>query len=118
LAPQSWQINRVLSRRTSSGSGTTTSITMSGSRSVMISSSAVACATVRGKPSRMNPFRASERSSRSRTIPIITSSLTSSPRSMIALARMPMSVPSWTAARSISPVEIFGIPRLRASRSA
>src|SRR5207244_2429100 len=51
-------------------------------------------------------------------MPIITSSFTSSPRSMVAFARRPMSVPAVTASRRISPVEIFGIPRVRANRSA
>ena len=109
---------RVDRRRTSSASGTTISTTISGSRSFTISSSAAAWATVRGNPSSTNPLRASLWSSRSRTIPIITSSLTSSPRAMIALARLPISVPLCTASRRMSPVEIFGIPRLRANCSA
>ena len=46
------------------------------------------------------------------------SSLTSSPRSMTALARSPSSVFAWTASRRMSPVEIFGMPRTRATRSA
>ena len=37
---------------------------------------------------------------------------------MIALARLPISVPLCTASRRMSPVEIFGIPRLLANRSA
>src|ERR1044071_5930148 len=51
-------------------------------------------------------------------IPIIRSSPTSCPCDMIALARSPIAVPSWTASRRISPVEIFGIDRLRAICSA
>jgi hypothetical protein len=79
----------------------------------MMSSSADACATVRGKPSSTNPPHRIARSSRSRTIPIITSSPTSSPRSMTRLARRADLGPACTASRRMSPVEIFGIPRLR-----
>ncbi len=75
-------------------------------------SSASACATVRGKPSKITPrSRTSGWSSRSETTPITTSSGTSLPSSMIALAFSPTSVPAFTAARSMSPVESWIMPR-------
>jgi hypothetical protein len=49
---------------------------------------------------------------------IIFSSLTSRPASMTARAARPSSLPWLTASRRISPVEILGIPRSRATRSA
>ena len=116
--PHRVQTIRNPSRRTSSDSGTMMSITMSGERPTMTWSSDLACGTVLGKPSSINPLLASSRFIRSWTIPIITSSLTSSPRSIIALARSPISVPALTASRSMSPVEIFGIPFSFANRSA
>ena len=70
---------------------------------------ASACSTVRGKPSRMKPFLQSGFARRSFTIPIVTSSGTSFPASMQAFACLPSSVPSFTAARNMSPVEIWGI---------
>jgi hypothetical protein len=73
---------------------------------------------VRGNPSRTNPFFASSRSSRSCTMPIITSSLTSRPASMASLAAQPSGVRSCTASRRMSPVPIFGSPRVREIRSA
>ena len=91
FAPHCAHTRRDASRLTSSSSGTSMSTTMSGERPFIRPSSACACATVRGNPSRMNPAAASGRSSRSLTIPIITSSLTSSPRSMMAFARSPIS---------------------------
>src|SRR6267378_6044076 len=51
-------------------------------------------------------------------MPRITESGTRSPRSMYALASFPLFVPSRTAARSTSPVAIFGIPSRFASLSA
>ena len=65
--------------------------------------SASACATVRGKPSNRTGWSSSP-SSASRTIPTITSSGTSSPRSMYSDARRPRSVPASRASRSRSPV--------------
>ena len=69
-----------------------------------------ACGCVRGKPSSTKPFLQSGRASRWRTISITTSSGTRSPRSMIALARLPISEPDATASRRMSPVEICGMP--------
>src|SRR5919201_1234281 len=73
--------------------------------SLSMRSSACACGTVRGKPSRIKPLRASGSSMRSETIATTTSSGTSSPRAIISLARSPIGLPASTAARSISPVE-------------
>ena len=78
---------------------------------------ASACATVRGKPSRMKPRRASSSSMRSDTMPTTISSETRSPASITALARMPIGVPAVTAARSMSPVDNCGMPNRWRSRS-
>ena len=64
------------------------------------------------------PFAASGRASRSLTMPIISSSPSSSPRSISAFARSPSSVPLCAASRRMSPVEILGMPRACASRTA
>src|SRR5262249_24569878 len=77
---------------------------------------AVACGTVRGKPSSTNPICASAAVVRSRTTPIMTSSGTSWPASMIWRAWSPSGVPRAAASRSTSPVEISGQPRSSASR--
>ena len=50
-------------------------------------------------------------------MPIITSSPTSWPASIVFLAMQPSSVPAWTASRRMSPVAIFGRPCVRANRS-
>src|ERR1043166_2419283 len=81
-------------------------------------SSASACATVRGKPSRIKPFFASGSSIRSETIATTSSSGQSSPRSMMPLAFRPTGVPALTAARSISPVESCTMPCLETRRCA
>ena len=47
---------------------------------------------------------------RSATMPTMMSSGTSSPASMTTLALRPNSVPSATASRSMSPVEMCGMP--------
>jgi hypothetical protein len=47
----------------------------------------------------------------SRTRPMMMSSDTSAPVSIIFFARMPSGVPAFTAARSMSPVEICGMPK-------
>ena len=65
-----------------------------------------------------NPLVASSRASRSSTIPIITSSGTRSPASIMAFAVNPDAVLSCTALRRMSPVEIFGMPFSAANRSA
>src|SRR5688500_7306599 len=51
-------------------------------------------------------------------MPIMTSSPTRLPASIVALATSPRPVPAWTASRRMSPVEIFGSPCVLASRSA
>ena len=81
-------------------------------------SSASAWWTVRGNPSRMNPFDASGSSSRSCTIRTMTPSGTYSPRSMKVRASIPRWVPSSTCSRRMSPVEICGISRSSDSRRA
>src|SRR6185369_13510437 len=83
-----------------------------------ILSSFSAWTSVRGKPSRMKPFCASDFASRSLMMPSIRSSGTSAPEAMIGAACRPSSVPSATASRSMSPVEICGIACTSASRFA
>ena len=51
-------------------------------------------------------------------MPITISSETSSPDSMTAFAFSPTGVPAFTAARSMSPVETWGIPRSSTSFAA
>src|SRR5258705_10475245 len=51
-------------------------------------------------------------------MPSITSSLTSSPRSITTFAAVPISLPACTASRRMSPVEIRGIRCPIANRSA
>ncbi len=74
-----------------------------------MASRACACARLRGKPSRMKPFRVSACARRSWIIARTISSDTKRPDSMAALACKPRGVPSLTAARSRSPVDICGI---------
>ena len=68
-----------------------------------MASSASACGTVRGKPSRMNPLAQSACFTRLASMAMITSSGTSLPLSMMDLARWPISEPAATSARSMSP---------------
>ena len=68
-------------------------------------SSASAWASVRGKPSKISPCRPAAPSSCSAISPMTMSSLTRSPRAMMAAALLPSSVPEDLAARSMSPVE-------------
>src|SRR5258708_16425946 len=75
-----------------------------------ILSSASACGIVRGKPSNTKPFEQSDFLSRSSMMPIMISSGTSLPALIRGWAFRPSSVPCWTAARRMSPVEIWGIP--------
>src|SRR6478735_8239672 len=86
--------------------------------SASVESSAWAWASVRGKPSRMNPPSVSGADRRSRNMPMITSSGTRSPRAMISLATRPSSLPSRTASRSMSPVAMWGSPCSGATRAA
>src|SRR3954470_19892430 len=74
--------------------------------------------TVRTAPSRIAPFAVFGEVITSCRIPRITESGTRSPRSMNAFASFPRGVPSRRAARSTSPVAIFGIPSRSASLSA
>src|SRR5207247_2405169 len=77
--------------------------------------SASACASVRGNPSRMNPFFASGSLSRRSVIAITRSSGTSPPAPMYAFAFFPRSDPAVTLCRKMSPVETWGTPRYAAS---
>src|SRR3989441_149704 len=77
--------------------------------------SASACASVRGNPSRMNPFFASGSLSRRSVIAITRSSGTSPPASMYAFAFFPSSDRAVTLCRKMSPVETWGTPRYAAS---
>mmetsp|Transcript_28219 Transcript_28219/g.62996 ORF Transcript_28219/g.62996 Transcript_28219/m.62996 type:complete len:221 (+) Transcript_28219:481-1143(+) len=72
-------------------------------------SSISACSLVRGNPSRINPFLQSASWMRSLMMPTTTSSPTSLPAFMSALALSPMAVLAPTAARSMSPVESCGM---------
>ena len=72
---------------------------------------ASACGIVRGKPSNRKPLRQSSRAMRSLTSAMMISSDTSCPLAMISFAWRPSSEPSFTAARSMSPVEICGMPK-------
>src|SRR2546422_9604488 len=74
-----------------------------------MASSASAWATVRGKPSRMKPFRASGSCSRVLMMSIISVPGTSSPRSMYPLPCSPGADPARRWARSISPVATAGM---------
>ena len=120
FAPQREQIRRVLRRRANSSCATTMFTTISGPllRSARIVSSASACARVRGNPSSTNPPAVSDSRRRARTIAIMVASSTSFPCSMVALTWSPSGVGVWIASRKMSPVEIFGRFRSRASRSA
>ena len=102
-----------------SGSTSTSSAASSGRPSLDSSaSSATACADVRGKPSRMKPFSVSGSCRRSVTRPMMTSSGTRSPASMKDFAFCPSGVPAFTAARSMSPVEMCGVPNSSTSLAA
>src|ERR1700704_2165567 len=100
-------------RSVSAFSSTSISITRSSFLPVSASiwSSALAWASVRGKPSRMNPPAQSGCAIRSRIRPTISASGTSSPLSMMPLDFLPSSLPEATAARSMSPVESWTRPR-------
>ena len=71
----------------------------------VIPASASAWGTVRGNPSNITPFFASDSRIRSLIKSIIIESGTSFPSSMYCFAAMPVSVPFFTAALNISPVE-------------
>ena len=58
-----------------------------------------------------NPGRASGLASRSRTTSAIVASSTRAPEAMMPCTLFPSSVPSATASRSMSPVEMLGTPR-------
>ena len=65
---------------------------------------------VLGNPSNRKPLAQSAWAIRSLTKPMMMSSLTNPPESITFLAANPMGEPVFTAARSMSPVEIWGIP--------
>src|SRR5512139_667750 len=111
MAPHPVQVRRPHSRSISSFWSTSRESTnrISFPSSFVTRSSAWACGIVRGNPSRMNPFAQSAAASRSLTMPMTTSSGTSPPASMNPLAFFPSSVPFFTASRSMSPVEIWGM---------
>ena len=74
--------------------------------------------SVRGKPSRTKPGSTSAGfANRSSTTATTSSSGTSSPRSMNALASRPAATPTSAESRNISPVERCRIPNCAASRS-
>jgi len=73
------------------------------------------CGTVRGKPSSMAPSCASGCCSRSRTIEMVTSSGTSSPRSIYCLANCPSGVWRLRLSRNRSPEAICGNPNFSRS---
>ncbi len=79
---------------------------------------ASACGMVRGKPSKRKPRAQSGALMRSFTSPMMMSSETSSPRSITCFAARPSGVPAFTAARSMSPVEICGIAYFRVMKVA
>ena len=70
---------------------------------------ASACGIVRGNPSNKKPSAQSGCEIRSLTRLMISSSPTKPPKSIISLALIPSGVPAFTAARSMSPVEICGM---------
>src|SRR3954451_18387089 len=92
---------------TSSGRSISSAAVSERAMSLSASSSASAWAIVRGKPSSRKPSAASSLCRRSMTTPVMTSSGTRSPASMKVLACLPRSVPSLTAARSMSPVDRY-----------
>src|SRR4051794_1810728 len=114
------QTRRPDSRRTMSSSGTSMRSAAVRRRSTFFSaaSSASACVSVRGKPSRRKPSSVSDSASRSRITPMMTSSGTSSPRSMYSFACLPRSVCSLTALRSMSPVATYARGKSSWRRSA
>src|SRR3990167_5842790 len=73
---------------------------------------------VRGKPSKRKPLTQSAWVMRSLTRLMIRSSETRPPLSITLLAFRPSSVPALTAARSMSPVEICGIPNFLVMKPA
>ena len=120
LVPHFEQIRRLPSRRTSSGSGTATSTTISGplSRAVHDLVERPACATVRGNPSSTNPGCASGFASRSRRWRSSSRRRPARRGPSAPWPRAPSGCFSLMASRRMSPVEIFGKPRSRANRPA
>src|SRR3954465_13515515 len=114
------QMRRPDSRRTMSSSGTSMSSAAVSRRFTFLSaaSSASACWSWRGKPSRRKPSSVSDSASRSRITPMMTSSGTRSPRSMYSFACLPRSVCSLTALRSMSPVATYASGKSSWRRSA
>src|SRR3954451_10459359 len=114
------QTRRPDSRRTMSSSGTSMRSAAVRRRSTFFSaaSSASACWSVRGKPSRRKPSAVSASASRSRITPMMISSGTRSPRSMYSFACLPRSVWFLTAWRSMSPVATYASGKSSWRRSA
>src|SRR5204862_521001 len=107
-------------RSTRTGSSTSIRITWSSfwPRSASIRSSASACGTVRGKPSRIKPRAASGWAIRSAIMSMMMSSGTSFPASMIALTRWASGLSEATARRSMSPVASCTSPCFSSRRFA
>src|SRR3954464_5528550 len=105
-------------RSTTTSVGTSRSITRSSGFAPRMRSSSSACWLVRGKPSRTKPGSTSRGfANRSSTTLTTSSSGTSSPRSMNALASSPAATPASAESRNISPVERCRIPNCAARRS-
>ncbi len=102
------QVRRVVSRSKITSLDTSRLTTKSSliSNFLRRSFNSSACLIVLGKPSRINPFSQSGSCRRASMIFMISESGTRSPRSIYPLAFLPSSVPAFTAARRISPVEI------------
>src|SRR5690348_12936728 len=86
--------------------------------STIRASSALACGTVRGKPSMMKPGSQSGCRRRLRIMPIMMSSETYWPAARMGWALSPSSVPFAISARSMSPVAICGIRKYARSTLA
>mmetsp|Transcript_5933 Transcript_5933/g.25231 ORF Transcript_5933/g.25231 Transcript_5933/m.25231 type:complete len:204 (+) Transcript_5933:183-794(+) len=112
--PEALCTHRPQMRSSSTASGTCSSTTFATASPFFASTSSsfLACSTVRGKPSRMNPEAQSGSLMRSAMMPHTMSSVTSAPASIAALACLPTGVPAATAARSMSPVDSCGVPSL------
>src|SRR3954453_17595931 len=102
----------------SSGTSISSAAVSRRSTSRSASSSASACLSVRGKPSSRKPSEVSASPRRSRITAMMSSSGTSSPRSMYAFASLPRSVSSLTAWRSMSPVAMYASGKSSCRRSA
>mmetsp|Transcript_676 Transcript_676/g.1850 ORF Transcript_676/g.1850 Transcript_676/m.1850 type:complete len:217 (+) Transcript_676:342-992(+) len=110
--PEAWWIQRPQMRASKSSSGThslKTMLTLS-FVSLRMASSFSAWPTVRGKPSSKNPPLQSSAAILSLMIAATRSSSTNAPLFITSSAFFPTSVPAATAARSMSPVDNWGVP--------